>query len=141
MSDQKFKADAGKVDHSLLELGFPNALAFVEATLMYGAEKYEAHSWRRVPDAFNRYDKAARRHRRERDRAMAIYLSGYQDPKHAFVVKDEESNLPHIAHELFNLMAQIELFLQDNPCLSVDEMLKYYKPPTEHKNDSSTTTC
>ena len=140
MDNQKFKADAGKVDHSLLELGFPNALAFVEATLMYGAEKYEANSWRKVPDAFNRYDKAARRHRRERDRAMANYLVGHRRPEHAFVVKDAESNLPHIAHELFNLMAQIELFFQNNPQISVDAMLEYHKPPTEHKNDSNTTT-
>ena len=140
MSDQKFKADAGKVDHSLLELGFPNALAFVEATLMYGAKKYAAHSWRNVPDAFNRYDKAARRHRRARDVTMARFQLQGIAPKYAFIVKDDESNLPHVAHELFNLMAQIELFMQYTKGIDINEILQYNEPPTEHKNDSSTTT-
>jgi hypothetical protein len=125
MQDQKFKADAGKPDHSLLELGFPNALAFVQATLDYGAKKYEAHSWRKVPDAFNRYDKAARRHRNQRDAGM-MYGAG-------FIYPDDESGLPHVAHELFNLMAQVELYLQDNPMIDVRKVLTPKEPPTAHK--------
>lgn len=127
MQDQKFKADAGKPDHSLLELGFPNALALVQATLDYGAKKYEAHSWRKVPDAFDRYDKAARRHRRDRDRIVGMR------GKSNFLYHDDESGLPHIAHELFNLMAQIELYLQDNPQIDFAQLLKFNEPPTAHK--------
>jgi Domain of unknown function (DUF5664) len=126
MHDQMFKADAGKPDHSLLEVGFPNALAFVQATLDYGAIKYEAHSWRKVPDAFNRYDKAARRHRNQRDGAVSW--------NNDFLYPDYESGLPHIAHELFNLMAQIELYLQDHPGIDVRRVLKFNPPPTAHKS-------
>jgi len=135
MQEQKFKADAGKPDHSLLELGFPNALAFVQATLDYGAKKYEAHSWRKVPNALARYDAAARRHRKDRDRAVSAELhslSGVCNAPLNIMARDTESGLPHIAHELFNLMAVIELWLERNP-IDVQRMLKYNEPPTEHK--------
>lgn len=128
MNDQKFKADAGKPDHSLLEVGFPNALAMIQATLDYGAVKYEAHSWRKVPDGFKRYDKAARRHRNQRDAITAAL-----GPR-TFLYPDDESGLPHVAHELFNLMAQIELYLQDHPGISIKELLKFNPPPTAHKH-------
>lgn len=127
MGDQKFKADAGKPDHSLLECGFPIALAFVQATLDYGAKKYEAHSWRKVPDASSRYDKAARRHRVLRDRSQNIV----REPN--ILAKDDESGLPHIAHELFNLMAQIELVFQDRPDLNPWDYTVAKEPPQEHK--------
>lgn len=124
-NDQKYKADAGKSNPALLEKGFPYALAFIRATLDYGAQKYEEHSWRTVEDGFNRYDKAARRHRVARD--MDQFLS-----------TDAESGLPHIAHELFNLMAQIELHLQESGYNSdeVMELLKWKAPPTDHKSDA-----
>lgn len=128
MSDQRYKADAGKPDHSLLECGFPIALAFVQATLDYGAKKYEAHSWRNVPDASRRYDKAARRHRVQRDRAGELLAT------------DDESGLPHVAHELFNLMAQIELYFQDMPQVDPYKFTAYNEPPQEHKNVSASTT-
>jgi len=141
MQEQKFKADAGKPDHSLLELGFPNALAFVQATLDYGAKKYEAHSWRKVPDGLSRYDKAARRHRKDRDRAIAHEMLRKDTPPikpaplHGVMALDPESGLPHIAHELFNLMAVIELWLENNPGVNPQMMLQYTEPPTEHKQE------
>lgn len=124
--EQKFKADRGKPQHSLLERGFPRALGLMQATLDYGAKKYEAHSWRKVPDAMRRYDEAARRHRRDRDM------------ERDFMCKDAESGLPHVAHELCNLMAQIELYFQQEPSKAhLDKLYKelctYNEPPQEHK--------
>lgn len=139
MDDQQFKADGGKPDHSLLELGFPNALAFVQATLDYGAKKYEAHSWRNVPNGLERYDKAARRHKKDRDLAMAWYMARGA-PNYGHFTTDQESGLPHIAHELFNLMAVIELVLQKNPDIDVSAILTPNEPPQEHKNVSTPTT-
>lgn len=132
MSDQQFKADAGKAKPDLLEVGFPRALRLVQATLEYGSIKYEAHSWRNVPDALERYSRAGRRHRQERDLA-ANPAQGF----HAICEAcDEESGLPHIAHEIFNLLAMIELDLQSapNPNKVLQELLAEMKePPQDHK--------
>lgn len=129
-SDQEFKADGGKSDPTLFDIGFPVAREFVQATLDYGAVKYEAHSWRKVPDAFNRYGKAAARHRQRR------LLSQMIEGNHGFMEADHESGLPHIAHELFNLMAQIELWIKDHPHIDWRKMLEYNDPPTDHKKSS-----
>ena len=132
MEEQKFKADAGKAKPDLLEMGFPKALRLVQATLEYGAKKYEAHSWRTVPNGMERYNRAGRRHRQERDLIA--------DPSQNFYAVlegcDHESGLPHIAHELFNLMAMIELDFQDHPDpdkLLQDLLSAMKEPPTSHK--------
>jgi hypothetical protein len=127
MTDQKFKADAGKADPTLFDEGFPIARMFIQSTLDYGAIKYEAHSWRRVPGAFKRYGKAGARHREER------MLAQMRNPEHGFMALDYESGLPHIAHELFNLMAQIELYVAANPGIDFKKMLKFNQPPQDHK--------
>ena len=135
--DQQFKADAGKSDPSLLEQGFPRALALVNATLDYGAQKYEAHSWRNVGDALTRYNRAARRHRVARD-MDAIPGDGF----HAILEScDPESGLPHIAHEIFNLLAMIELDLQSSSDYCNDKANELVRaiignmkaPPVGHK--------
>lgn len=126
-SDQEFKADAGKEDPTLFDEGFPLARAFIQSTLDYGAIKYEAHSWRKVPDAFNRYAKAGARHRQKR------LISQMRNGVDGFLDYDTESGLPHVAHELFNLMAQIELYLQERPYLDLSAILKFKQPPTDHK--------
>lgn len=128
-SDQEFKADAGKENPTLFDEGFPLARAFIQATLDYGAIKYEAHSWRKVPNAFQRYAQAGARHRQQR--MIAQMLNGTQ----GFIAEDRESGLPHVAHELFNLMAQIELYMQSNPQLDIRKMLVFNPPPTDHKQD------
>jgi hypothetical protein len=46
---------------------------------------------------------------------------------------DHESGLPHIAHELFNLMAQIELYVAANPGIDFKSMLEFKQPPQDHK--------
>lgn len=132
MSDQQFKADAGKAAPDLLELGFPRALRLVQATLEYGAVKYEAHSWRNVPDAMKRYNRAGRRHRQERD----MVADPQQDFYAVLEACDEESGLPHIAHEIFNLLCMIELDLQeaqDRDALMQAILGNMNEPPTEHK--------
>lgn len=120
MGNQQFKADGGKTKPDLIELGFPRALRLVQATTDYGSEKYEEHSWRSVDDGFARYQRAYARHRQDR------ILDGN------FMSRDKESNLPHVAHELFNLMAMMELYLQEND-LNVEQFLDYNPPPTAHK--------
>ena len=134
-SDQEFKADAGKTDPSLLEQGFPRALRLVQATLDYGAKKYEAHSWRQVPNALARYNVAARRHRQARDMD-----SHPREGFHAVLEScDHESGLPHIAHEIFNLLAMIELDLaahedQSAADATLNRIISQAKePPVSHK--------
>jgi hypothetical protein len=127
MTDQKFKADAGKADPTLFDEGFPIARMFIQSTLDYGAIKYEAHSWRKVPGAFKRYGKAGARHREAR------MLAQMRNRDHGFMALDHESGLPHIAHELFNLMAQIELYVAANPAIDFNSMLEFNQPPQEHK--------
>ena len=55
MSNQQFKADGGKPRPDLLQVGMARALRMVQATMEYGAIKYEAHSWRNVDDGIARY--------------------------------------------------------------------------------------
>ena len=105
---QQFKADAGKAMPDLFEDGFGNAVRLMQATLEYGAQKYEAHSWRNVPDGISRYARAGGRHRQ--DRALDAQETGTESA--ILGSCDLESGLPHIAHELFNLMCQVELAIQ-----------------------------
>jgi len=134
-TDQEFKADAGKAMPDLLEEGFPKALRLVQLTLEYGAQKYEANSWRNVPDGMNRYNRAGRRHRQDRD-----LTTSPGDDFHAVLEScDIESGIPHIAHEIFNLLCMIELDFQDHP--NPDKVLQLIidgmkTPPTDHKPKS-----
>ena len=127
MSDQRYKADAGKPQPDLLQVGMARALRIVQATMEYGALKYEAHSWRKVPNAAQRYFKAAERHRQER-------LLPQKDER-PFVLSnlDEESGLPHLAHEIFNLLALLELALDAEPYTDLRKLCEFKQPPTGHK--------
>lgn len=134
-SDQELKADGGKTQPDLLEQGFPRALRLVQATLDYGKKKYEAHSWQKVPDGLARYNSAARRHRQARD-LEAVPADGF----HAVLeATDEESGLPHIAHEVVCLLMMIELNLAANVDITAaNNMLsalisRMKEPPTAHK--------
>jgi hypothetical protein len=114
-SDQKFKADAGKLQARLLFEGCPRALQLAIAVLSYGAQKYEAHSWRNVD--VDRYKDAKARH--------------MVDGEYEFA--DDESGLWHKAHELINLMFIIELETKQMDNDSFRELLRFNKPPTSHK--------
>lgn len=137
-SDQKFKADAGKAMPDLLEEGFPYALRLVQLALEYGAQKYEPHSWRNVPDGMNRYNRAGRRHRQARD----LDAVPEQDFHAVLESCDPESGIPHIAHEIFNLLCMIELDFQefaesgilDGKAKLLERIISGMKlPPTNHK--------
>lgn len=132
MNDQLYKADAGKTKPDLIALGFARALRVVQATTDYGSIKYEEHSWRTVPNAIPRYFRAAERHHQER------MMIGQGQFIPVLEGADAESGICHIAHEVFNLLALMEL--------SIDEMIgqrsqeevieilcAYKQPPTGHK--------
>lgn len=117
-NNQKFKADAGKLRPSLLLEGMPRALLLITAVLSYGAQKYEAHSWRGV--AGERYRDAKLRH--------------YFDELVGFGDCDEESGLLHQAHEACNHLFLLEQRVQDMSPEEFKELLKFNKPPTAHKD-------
>ena len=142
MNDQKFKADAGKAMPDLASLGFARAIRAMQATLEYGAKKYEAHSWRDVPDAINRYSRAGERHRQARQ-------LDWLDMGNNSILgsRDAESGLPHSFHELFNLAALIELQLTEycnthtsagteNQVL-LDIVRGMKEPPQDHKEGTA----
>lgn len=116
-TDQKFKADAGKLRPSLLFDGMPNALMAVTAVLSCGAQKYEAHSWKGVDMA--RYEDAKERHNLAR-RAHETF--------------DDESGLLHLAHEACNALFLLEdhIVKHAHP-LEPNAFFKFNPPPTGHK--------
>ena len=135
-TSQQFKADAGKAMPDLFELGFANAIRLVQATMEYGAQKYEAHSWQNVPNGLERYTRAGARHRQDRQRDWREMGTAGA----TLYSKDRESGLPHIAHEIFNLMAQLELALSEeaNGVVSAAEIAdalvaNMKAPPLDHK--------
>lgn len=88
------------------------------AVLTYGEQKYEAHSWKNVSS--DRYADAKFRH-------LLEDLAGFSG-------EDEESGLLHHAHEIINSMFLLEQYLDE---LYEDEfrlLLKFNKPPQDHKN-------
>jgi hypothetical protein len=111
--DQKFKADGGKSDPTLLEVGCIDALDVVNAVLDYGAQKYEPNSWKGVSPT--RYDKAARRHRKARDKGL---------------LTDNESGLLHLAHEVINNLFLLQQYIEAHPGY---DFLTFNKPPQDHK--------
>ena len=117
-SDQKFKADAGKLRAGLVFEGLPRSLLMVAAVLSYGAQKYEAHSWKKVDRS--RYTDARFRH-------MLDSLAGLG-------TDDEESGLLHDAHELTNVMFCLEQKLDKLSPQEFKNLLKFNQPPQDHKN-------
>lgn len=89
------KLDAGKTDVGLLWESFPNALTGVAMVATFGANKYTRNGWKEVPQGRQRYAAAEGRHKLER-------FKGF--------VNDEESGLPHQFHEVWNALAQLELW-------------------------------
>lgn len=133
MNDQLFKADAGKPMPDLLTLGMQRALRLVQATMEYGAQKYEEHSWRDVPNAEARYFRACARHNQER----MMCMNGQGNARPILEGADSESGLPHIAHEVFNLLALMELQIAEMPYDVYQRMLKFNPPPLDHKQASA----
>ena len=76
------KFDDGKLRHDLLPL-YP--VHEVIRVLMYGAEKYDDHNWKKVPNLRARYYNAAKRH-------IDDWWAGEQ--------LDKESSFHHLAHAM-----------------------------------------
>jgi hypothetical protein len=80
------KFDGGKLRYGLLP---PLALKATTDVLTFGAEKYEADNWKKVPDSKRRYFDALQRH-------VWAWKEGEQI--------DPESGKHHLAHALCCLM-------------------------------------
>lgn len=96
----------GKVQVTLVDRGFPNALMEVARVMTWAGEVkgYKPHDWKNLPDAEDALEGAASRHRMEHNTARAAGES----PKD---ILDHESKLLHKAHEAFNVLAELELII------------------------------
>ena len=92
------KADADKPKMRLVTGDMARAITEVAKVGTYGANKYMEGGWIHVLDGFNRYEDAQQRH--------AAY-------RHMGEVRDEESGLLHLAHEAWNALAKLELYLRE----------------------------
>lgn len=90
------KLDAGKVQVALIFDQMPRALRAVAEVATFGAAKYTPGGWLQVPDGIARYRNAGDRHR----------LARAAEPT------DPDSKLLHLAHEAWNRLAELELYLQ-----------------------------
>ena len=106
---QEFKADDNKLKPSLIFDGMPDALQYLFAVATYGAEKYEPHSWKRVD--VDRYIDAKWRH---------AVSSG----------NDDESGLPHLAHELWGCLAILQSKIDSG---EIAKFSGFNAPPVAHK--------
>lgn len=93
------KDDSEKVPMSLLFESFPRALLEVTKVAAFGAKKYTRNGWKAVPNATERYTDAKIRH------LLFRYIEGDHD---------KESELLHYAHEAWNALAILELYLKEN---------------------------
>lgn len=94
--ERGMKYDGGKPRVGLVMSGFPNALLKVSEVSTFGAKKYAAGSWRTVPNAYERYMDAKYRHMLAREAGEVV---------------DAESQMLHLAHEAWNALATLELYL------------------------------
>lgn len=94
------KLDAGKLRPSLVLGGFAHALKAVVKVGTDGANKYTDNGWREVPNGFARYSDAKVRH------ALAFDTGE---------THDKDTGSLHLAHEAWNALARLELYLQANP--------------------------
>lgn len=90
------KLDAGKVRPDLILDGFSLALWAVAEVGTYGAKKYTENGWASVDRGEIRYRAAAGRHRLKRGRES----------------HDPDTQLLHLAHEAWNVLAELELHLR-----------------------------
>ncbi|CAH9012196.1 putative DUF5664 domain-containing protein [Vibrio phage 191E37-1] len=96
--DDGAKLDAGKPMAGRLLGMFGCALMAVSEVGTFGAKKYTEGGWQHVEDGFKRYDDAGMRHFLKRGMGEEF---------------DADSELPHLAHEAWNALAKLELYLRD----------------------------
>lgn len=92
------KLDTGKVRMHLITGGMARAIMEVAKVATFGANKYTDGGWIEVPNGFKRYEDAQQRHASYRHMGEEI---------------DPESTLPHLAHEAWNALAKLDLYLRD----------------------------
>ena len=92
------KADTDKPKMRLVTGDMARAITEVAKVATFGANKYMERGWLHVPDGFNRYEDAQQRHAASR---------------HMGEVRDEESGLLHLAHEAWNALAKLDLYLRE----------------------------
>lgn len=96
----------GKVQMDLFDSGFPNAITEVAKVMTWAAENkgYKPHDWKSLPNAETEFSAAASRHR----------VKGFIQKAEGVAAidrTDEESNIVHLAHTAFNILAELELVL------------------------------
>ena len=96
----------GKVQMDLFDSGFPNAITEVAKVMTWAAENkgYKPHDWKQLPNAETEFSAAASRHR----------VKGFIQKAEGVAAidrTDEESNIVHLAHAAFNILAELELVL------------------------------
>jgi len=94
-SEAGAKLDAGKVRPDLVFDAMALALLEVCKVATMGATKYSDNGWYTVPNGINRYRAAGDRHRLYRARTFL----------------DPESKLPHLAHQAWNVLAELQLVI------------------------------
>jgi hypothetical protein len=91
------KDDSEKVDLSIILECFPRALWEVGRVADYGARKYSRGGCLQVKDASQRYEAADMRHKLKRYQGEAT---------------DDESGMLHLAHEAWNALIKLELYMR-----------------------------
>lgn len=92
------KYDNEKVQPLLILKDMARAIKAVSEVSTFGAKKYTEGGWLKVPNAVNRYENAGHRHMLDR---------------YCGIECDEESRLLHLAHEAWNKLAVLELYLRE----------------------------
>lgn len=92
------KMDAGKVRPSLIIEGMARAIWAVSEIASKGAIKYTPGGWVTVPNGQDRYADAGYRHTLKRAKGET---------------HDADSEQLHLAHEAWNALAKLDLFLRE----------------------------
>jgi dATP/dGTP diphosphohydrolase len=96
----------GKVKMQLFDEGFPNAIMEVAKVMTWAetAKGYQPNDFKNLPNSETEFAAAASRHR----------VKGFIQKANgvpAIGRTDEESNIVHLAHAAFNILAELELVL------------------------------
>ena len=96
----------GKVKMQLFDEGFPNAILEIAKVMGWAEENkgYKPNDFKNLPNAETEFSAAASRHR---VRGFIQKAQGIP----AIERTDEESNIVHLAHAAFNVLAELELVL------------------------------
>jgi len=96
----------GKVQMQLFDEGFPNAVLEVAKVMTWAAENkgYKPNDWKNLPNADTEFSAAASRHK------LKALIQKVNDVS-PLERTDEESNIVHLAHVAFNVLAELELVL------------------------------